>query len=454
MATSTVELHSLHLDAPRSIERQQEILANSNEPQDTTNGFPSLPPVDSGKQAWLFLAACWGVEAVTFGFGFSFGVFQDYYSSHAPFAGSGSIAAIGTTTTGILYLGAPFIVMVCKMYPQQARWFTLAGLFIASIGLAMSSFCTSVPQLIITQGVVFGFGGCISYCPCTLYIDEWFVRRKGLAYGIVWSAAGFGGAVLPLVLEALLQKVGFAKTAQICAGILCAISAPLSFWVKPRLPHSASVQRQPLKQGFATSRLFVLYQLANIIEATGYFLPTIYLPTYARTTLGASHFLAALTIILVNISATVSLVLMGHISDRLHVTTCMFISAAGVATSVLAIWGLASNLATLYVFCVFYGLFAGCWPAIWPGIMKELAKKEGDGRGGVTNPMVLTHLCFGKGIGNVISGPLSDALIKGKPWQDKAMGGYGSGFGAVIVYTGMTGLLSGTNLLLKHWKLL
>lgn len=27
----------------------------------------NLPPVDRGKQAWLFLAACWVVEALTFG---------------------------------------------------------------------------------------------------------------------------------------------------------------------------------------------------------------------------------------------------------------------------------------------------------------------------------------------------------------------------------------------------
>ena len=32
------------------------------------------------------------------GFGFSFGVFQDYYSSHEPYASSGNIALIGTLT--------------------------------------------------------------------------------------------------------------------------------------------------------------------------------------------------------------------------------------------------------------------------------------------------------------------------------------------------------------------
>lgn len=32
------------------------------------------------------------------GFGFSFGIFQEYYSTHPPFAGSANIAVIGTTT--------------------------------------------------------------------------------------------------------------------------------------------------------------------------------------------------------------------------------------------------------------------------------------------------------------------------------------------------------------------
>ena len=78
----------------------------------------SLPPVDEGKEAWLFLTACWVVEALTFGeclpapsrtsstltqnlpgFASSFGVYHDFYSNHAPFAGSGNIAVIGTTTS-------------------------------------------------------------------------------------------------------------------------------------------------------------------------------------------------------------------------------------------------------------------------------------------------------------------------------------------------------------------
>ncbi|KAG5663243.1 hypothetical protein KAF25_001179 [Fusarium avenaceum] len=414
----------------------------------------SLPPVDGGRKAWLFLAACWVVEAVTFGFGFSFGVFQEYYSHNEPFAGSSNIAAIGTTTTGMLYLGAPFVVIICRFYPRQARWFTYAGLFVTSLAMAMSSFCTTVEQLIATQGVLFGIGGCFAYCPCTLYIDEWFVRRKGFAYGIVWSAAGAGGAVLPLVLEVLLKNYGFQTTVRICSGILFGAAAPLAYFIKPRLPLSAIIHRKPLNMRFVTSRTFLLHQLVNVVEATGYFLPTIYLPTYARTTFGTSTTLSALTIILVNVAATIGLMVMGSLSDKLAVTTCMLISAVGVGISVLLVWGLTASLPVLYVFCVMYGLFAGSWASIWPGIMRDVCQKFQDENEHVDPVMVHGHLCAGRGVGNIISGPLSGSLIRGQPWQGKVIGGYGSGYGILILYTGLTGLVSGMNFLWRYVNVL
>ena len=79
----------------------------------------NLPPVDRGKHAYLFLAACFIFEALIWGminlmsldmfpgqntdsiyicagFTFSYGIFQDYYSTHEPFKSSGDIAVIGT----------------------------------------------------------------------------------------------------------------------------------------------------------------------------------------------------------------------------------------------------------------------------------------------------------------------------------------------------------------------
>jgi hypothetical protein len=40
-----------------------------------------------------------------------------------------------------------------------------------------------------TQGVLYAIGGSIAYAPCVIYMDEWFVKRKGLAFGIMWVCA-------------------------------------------------------------------------------------------------------------------------------------------------------------------------------------------------------------------------------------------------------------------------
>lgn len=61
--------------------------------------------------------------------------------------------------------------------------------------------------------------------------------------------------------------------------------------------------------------------------------------------------------------------------------------------------------------------------------------------------MVFVLLAAGRGIGNVVSGPLSEVLVKGRPWLGDAGAGYGSGYGALIVSTGVSALLGGGSFL-------
>lgn len=56
----------------------------------------NLPPKDGGINAWLFLAACFVMEALVWGFAFTYGIFQEYYSNIEEFKDSGNIAVVGT----------------------------------------------------------------------------------------------------------------------------------------------------------------------------------------------------------------------------------------------------------------------------------------------------------------------------------------------------------------------
>jgi hypothetical protein len=41
-------------------------------------------------------------------------------------------------------------------------------------------------------------------------------------------------------------------------------------------------------------------------------------------------------------------------------------------------------------------------------------------------------------------------MVKGFPWSDSAFAGYGSGYGPLIVFTGVTALLGGGSFLWKR----
>jgi hypothetical protein len=50
----------------------------------------------------------------------------------------------------------------------------------------------------------------------------------------------------------------------------------------------------------------------------------------------------------------------------------------------------------------------------------------------------------------VVSGPLSEVLVKGKPWVGEATMGYGTGYGLLIVFTGISALLGGSSFVVRR----
>lgn len=352
-----------------------------------------------------------------------------------------------------MYLTAPLFFPLMRLYPKPYRYGPTVGLLIMCVALALSSFAQTVWQLILTQGVLFAIGGSTCYGPCILYMDEWFVKRKGLAFGVMWSGTGLGGFAIPLLLEFLLGRYGLRTTLRIWAVALFVLTIPVVYFVKPRLPVSATAQFKPSrsKLGFLVDRSFLVYQAANIVEALGFFMPGLYLPSYARSTLGSDAFPAALTILAVNVASVFGCIAMGLFVDRFHASTCIMISTVGTVIGTFLLWGFATNMAVLYVFCVIYGFFAGSYTSAWTGIIKQVTSKPGATGGSAFDPvMVFGYLAAGRGIGNVVSGPLSEALVKGVAWQGQAVGGYGSGYGPLIAFTGVTAVIGGSSWVWKR----
>jgi MFS family permease len=259
----------------------------------------------------------------------------------------------------------------------------------------------------------------------------------------MWAGTGVAGVILPLVLEWLLSSYGFRTALRVWSLSLFMLTFPLLYFVKPRLPVKRTLRTHSSGRIFDLSFLwtthFLVLQTCNIIEATGYFLPAIYLPTFAQKMLNSSSLASAFTVISINIASVFGCVLMGTLIDRYHVTTCILISTLGATLGVFLLWGFTTSLPLLYIFCVVYGLFAGSFSSTWTGVIRLVQGKSTNADAG----MVFGFLAFGRGVGNLVSGPLSEALIKERPWVGQIGMAYGSGYGPLIAFTGVSALLGG-----------
>ncbi|KAL8797302.1 MAG: hypothetical protein Q9195_000456 [Heterodermia aff. obscurata] len=305
---------------------------------------------------------------------------------------------------------------------------TLGGLVLVTLSLIAASFSTQVSHLILTQGALYGIGGAFLYCPFVFYLDEWFIERKGLAFGILWAGTGTSGTIVPVVMDWGLNKYGFRFL----------VIMPLLYLTKPRLPIPARETVKPLRLGFFRNNTFWIFQAGNVLEGLGYFMPSIYLPTYASS-IGLPSLDATLAVSILNCASIIGTILIGSLTDHLHITTVILISATGSALSVFLLWGFALARAMLYIFAFAYGIFAGGYTATWTGCLVEIQRESRDAEAGV----IIGMMAATRGIGAVISGPLSEQLLMIRPGRGWLSGAYGSEYGVLIVFTGITAILGG-----------
>jgi len=176
----------------------------------------ALPPTDQGYHAWVALAGGFFSNFLIWGFALSFGILQEYYASNEPFASQGGIAAIGTTSTGVMYLTMPLFLWAFQKWPKARRWSLWASVPTIAASLVGASFANTVPQLIVCQGIVYGIAGNALVMPTINLINEWFSQKRGLALGIAMSGDFAGGVAMPLILQAVLNELGFRWVSPSC----------------------------------------------------------------------------------------------------------------------------------------------------------------------------------------------------------------------------------------------
>ncbi|KAF9886742.1 hypothetical protein FE257_011119 [Aspergillus nanangensis] len=399
---STTEVVTVRLSPIVTTASRQDV---EGEPPNDRRMEQELAPVDGGSAAWRLLCAAFMFETLLWGFPLSFGVFQEYYSHVPEFANNRYISVVGTMASGFGYLGAPVIMPFIQRHQRWQRQMIWVGWPICIAGLIIGSFASTLEVLILTQGVAYGLGFLIFYYPIISMVNEYWIARRGMAYGILCGASGVSGSVMPFVLQALLAKYGYRTTLRAVAVALALLTGPLIPLLKGRLPPSQRGNSPKINWAFLRSPLFWVYSVSNLLQGFGYFFPSLYLPSYASSLrLGSKS--GALLLALMSVSQVGGQFVFGLLSDKkvpLNILACASTLIGG--TACLTMWQLATSLPVLVVFAVVYGFFGAGFTAIWARMSSAITDDATAG------PIVFSLLNFGKGIGNVLAGPIGGFLV-------------------------------------------
>lgn len=396
-----------------------------------------LPPTDRGFAAWRLLLAAFVFEALLWGFPLSFGVFQNYYSLLPQFKDNHYISVVGTTASGISYLGAPLVMPLIRRYSAYRTQMILVGWPLCIVGLVAGSFANTLSMLILTQGVLYGVGFIIFYYPILTMVDEFWVRRRGMAYGLLCSASGASGAVMPLVLQALLRRFGYRTTLRAIAVMLVVLTGPLIPLLRGRFGQQHNLSPRT-DWTFLKKPLFWIYSVSNLWMGLGYFFPSLYLPSYASS-IGLSVPKGALLLSLMSIAQVAGQFTFGYLSDRkLSLNALIMVTLSIAATSTFGLWGVARSLPPLIFFALLFGFFGAGYTAMWARMVTAISDEPS------ASQAMFGLFCFGKGVGNVLAGPISAGLLR----LSTDSSGYGHGmYRAVVIFTGVCLLLSAGSLM-------
>ncbi|KAL7412817.1 major facilitator superfamily domain-containing protein [Mrakia frigida] len=414
--------------------------------QPSTRVAVALPPTDGGRAAYTFLLGAFLIEALVWGFPFSFSNFQAYYlAPDGPYPkDQGLITLTGTLSSGVTYMSALAIFPVLERKPRWRRPCLYIGFVTLIAGLTGSGFAKSPAILVLTQGLLFSLGGSILYAPVISYMHEWWVRRTGFAYGVITAGTSISGIVFPFIIEALLRRFGSGPTLWGLGLVLFVLIGSLLPYIKGRLPDPPRTQEarreappQAFDYSFFTRRKFWILWLANLFQALGYFLPTLFISLYAAKVDEGNASLGSISLATINATAIISRVSFGSLSDNPKFTLPLIIlSCVGSGVSVLLIWGLgASTTPGLIGFSAAFGVFSGGFSSLWAAMIREV---------GVQSPAQAATLygifSFGRGLGSVLGAPISTVLLNSSPLPIN----YGMGeYGKLIVFTGTSLVVAG-----------
>ncbi|KAI9840705.1 MAG: hypothetical protein M1838_003939 [Thelocarpon superellum] len=331
---------------------------------------PSSFP-DGGLKAWSVVLGGFCCLFVSFGWINCIGVFQDYYQTHQLRDYSPStVAWIPALQTFMMFLGGPFIGKIYDNYGP--RWILLFGSFMHVFGLMMTSLSTEYYQFILSQGICSPIGAsCIFYTAlgCT---PTWFFRRRAFAFGIVASGSSLGGVIFPIMVQRLVNNVGFPWTMRASAFLILGLLVIANLTVRSRIP--------PVKKPVSvleflvpfTELPFSLVTAAGFLFFFGLFVPFTFI-ILQGISVGMSADLAGYLVPILNAASLFGRIIPGWIADKIGRFNVMIMTTYFSAIITLALWRNAHTSAAVIVFAALFGFSSGAYVSLAPATIAQIS---------------------------------------------------------------------------------
>jgi MFS family permease len=266
------------------IENHNERQSSQDVPEEVAELAPParevyVPP--NGGYGWVCVACCFFINAHTWGINSSYGVFLANYLANDVFPGATYLdfAFVGGLSISQAMLVSPVATIVVGRFGTRSCLFT--GVFLETLALVGASFAKEFWQLLLSQGLCFGYGMGFLFVGSVGIIPQWFTTRRSLANATGAAGSGLGGLMYSLATQAIIQRVslGWAfRILGICSG---AVNMTCALLIRDRHKHIGS-RHLAFDYTLLKRVEFWLVQGYGFFTMLGYIVLLFSLPNYAN----------------------------------------------------------------------------------------------------------------------------------------------------------------------------
>ena len=214
---------------------------------------------------WRMVFTGLAVEFTVIGFLFySFPIFWPYLISELGMTESqlGMVTAFYFIPVAIL---AIFVGPALDKY--SVKNFMMIGSMIYAVGLFSLSFINSFWSLVTIYLTILALGSIMmGNLAVAKLISNWFDKNAGRALGIAAVGISFSGVVLPLIVDPLLDIVGWRNVYVIFASVVLFIILPLIFFVVIDDPYTVNQVKDGMKRDLEEESLPKVMTSKNLLS--------------------------------------------------------------------------------------------------------------------------------------------------------------------------------------------